>query len=99
VAKELDPTRPVYHHQSGNLGDLYTVNIYLNWAPRQERSDWLEHWAGQGVKPMFFVEWGLPHVSSWSSYRGPEFIWRSSAFQQIWDSEYAAAYVATRPIA
>ena len=93
VAKELDSTRPVYHHQSGNLGDLYTVNIYLNWAPRQERSDWLGHWAVQGVKPMFFVEWGLPHVSSWSSYRGPEFIWRTSALQQIWDSEYAAAYL------
>lgn len=93
IAHELDPTRPVYHHQSGNLGDLYTVNIYLNWAPLQERSDWLQHWATKGVKPMFFVEWGLPHVSSWSSYRGPEFIWRSPAFQQIWDSEYAAAYV------
>ncbi len=93
IASELDPTRPVYHHQSGNLGDLYTVNIYLNWAPLQERSDWLRHWATRGVKPMFFVEWGLPHVSSWSSYRGPEFIWRAPAFQQVWDSEYAAAYV------
>ena len=93
IAKQLDPTRPVYHHQSGNLGELYTVNIYLNWAPRQERSDWLEHWATHGVKPMFFVEWGLPHVSSWSSFRGPEFIWRCSAFQQVWDSEYAAPYV------
>lgn len=93
IAQGLDPTRPVYHHQSGNLGQLYTVNIYLNWAPRQERSDWLEHWATHGVKPMFFVEWGLPHVSSWSSYRGPQFIWRSPALQQIWDSEYAAAYV------
>ena len=96
IAKQLDPSRPVYHHQSGNLGDMHTVNIYLNWAPRQERSDWLEHWAAAGSKPMFFVEWGLPHISSWSSYRGPKFIWRCEAYQQIWDSEFAAAYVGQR---
>ena len=93
IAKSLDPTRPVYHHQSGNLADVYTINCYLNWAPRQERSDWLEHWATVGVKPLFFVEWGLPHISSWSSYRGPRFIWSCEAFQQVWDSEFAAAYL------
>ena len=93
IARDLDPTRPVYHHQSGNLGDLYTINIYLNWAPKQERSDWLEHWATEGTKPLFFVEWGLPHVSSWSSYRGPNFIWRSEEYQSIWDAEYNAAYL------
>lgn len=92
IAKELDPTRPVYHHQSGNLGDMHTVNCYLNWAPVQERSDWLEHWAGKGVKPLFFVEWGLPHISSWSSYRGPQFIWRCEAFQSLWASEFAAQF-------
>ncbi len=93
VVQRLDPSRPVYHHQSGNLGAMHTVNMYLNWAPRQERSDWLEHWANEGVKPLFLVEWGLPHISSWSSYRGPEFIWTSPAYQSIWDSEYAAAYI------
>jgi len=92
IASNIDPTRPVYHHQSGNLDDMHTVNIYLNWAPLQERSDWLEHWSEEGVKPLFFVEWGLPHISSWSSYRGPKFIWSSEAFQSIWDSEFAAAY-------
>lgn len=92
IARSLDPTRPVYHHQSGNLGDLYTVNIYLNWAPLQERSDWLEHWSAHGKKPLFFVEWGLPHISSWSSFRGPAFIWRNPALQQIWDSEFAVTY-------
>ncbi len=90
IAKALDPTRPVYHHQSGNLGDMHTVNCYLNWAPEQERSDWLAHWARSGVKPLFFVEWGLPHISSWSSYRGPQFIWRCEAFQSLWAAEYAA---------
>lgn len=92
IAKEIDPTRPVYHHQSGNLGDMHTVNCYLNWAPVQERSDWTEHWSTQGVKPLFFVEWGLPHISSWSSYRGPQFIWRCEAFQSLWAAEFAAQF-------
>ena len=91
IVKSIDPTRLVYHHESGNLGDLHSVNIYLNWAPLQERSDWMKHWAANGVKPVFFVEWGLPHISSWSSYRGPAFIWRTKAFQSLWATEYAAA--------
>ncbi len=89
----IDATRPVYNHHSGNLGDFYTVNIYLNWAPRQERSEWLAAWATNGTKPMFFVEWGPPHSASWSSFRGPGFIWAVPAFQQIWDSEFASEYV------
>ena len=92
IAAALDPTRPIYHHQSGNLGPMHTVNIYLNWAPRQERSDWLEHWSAVGQKPLFFVEWGPPHISSWSSYRGPKFIWSSPALQSLWASEYAAQF-------
>ena len=91
IARALDPTRPVYHHESGNLDDFHTVNIYLNWAPVQERSDWLAHWSAEGVKPLFFVEWGMPHISSWSSYRGPLFIWRKAGYQSLWASEFAAA--------
>lgn len=91
IAKDIDPTRPVYHHESGNLGDLHCINIYLNWSPMQERSDWMAHWAANGVKPVFFVEWGLPHISTWSSYRGPAFIWSTPAFQSLWAAENAAA--------
>ena len=93
TARELDPTRPVYHHESGTFGAFHTCNIYLDWAPRQERSDWLEEWSKNGVKPMFFVEWGAPHISSWSSYRGPLFIWRNHVYQNILASEYASAYI------
>ncbi|MDZ4199916.1 MAG: beta galactosidase jelly roll domain-containing protein [Kiritimatiellia bacterium] len=99
IARSIDPDRPVYHHQSGNLGDMHTVNIYLNWAPPQERSDWLAHWSTVGQKPLFFVEWGLPHVSSWSSYRGPLFIWRYPALQSLWVSEFSAAHVGERAYA
>jgi hypothetical protein len=57
----------------------------------RQLGDWLEHWQQDGVKPVFFVEWRLPHIASWSTYRGPNFIWRTPAIQQIWDAEYAAA--------
>ena len=92
IAKSIDATRPVYHHESGNLDEFHTVNIYLNWAPVQERSDWLRHWAETGVKPLFFVEWGMPHIASWSSHRGPSFIHRVPEFQSLWASEFAAAF-------
>lgn len=92
IIGELDATRPAYHHESGNLDDFHTVNCYLNWSPIQERSEWLEHWATEGVKPLFFVEWGMPHVSSWSSYRGPLFIWRCTGYMSLWSAEYAAAF-------
>lgn len=95
LCKEIDPSRPVYHHSSGNLGDMYTLNIYLDWAPRQERSDWLENWEKEGTKPLFFVEWGLPHNASWSSYRGPHFIWRTPAYQHCWTSEFAVVDMGT----
>lgn len=88
---ELDPSRPCYHHESGNLDDFHCVNCYLDWSPIQERSDWLQHWATEGVKPLFFVEWGLPHVATWMSYRGPNFIWRGQGFMSLWAAEYAAA--------
>ena len=92
IAKSMDATRPAYHHESGNLDEFHTSNIYLNWAPVQERSDWLQHWSETGVKPLFFVEWGAPHISSWSSYRGPLFIHSNPVFQSLWASEFAAAF-------
>lgn len=92
IAHRIDPTRPAYHHQSGNLCDMYTINCYLNWAPIQERNEWFSYWATEGVKPLFLIEWGLPHISSWSSYRGPQFIWRCQAYQSLWSAEFAAMF-------
>ena len=91
IAKSIDASRPVYHHESGNLGKICTLNCYLNWSPRQERSDWLADWEKNGIMPVMFVEWGLPHVASWSSYRGPGFIWWAVDLQCLWINEYNAA--------
>jgi hypothetical protein len=70
IVKRLDSSRIVYHHASGNLGSMHAVNFYLNFAPIQELSDWFEHWATQGVKPVFTCEYGVPFTWDWTMYRG-----------------------------
>ncbi len=66
----LDPSRIVYHHASGNLGPLHASNFYPNFVPIQELSDWFEHWATKGVKPVFLCEYGAPFTWDWGMYRG-----------------------------
>ncbi|HEY3789714.1 MAG TPA: hypothetical protein VGL71_12710, partial [Urbifossiella sp.] len=70
IVKRLDPMRIVYHHASGNLGSMHDSNFYPNFAPIQELSDWFEHWANEGVKPMFTCEYGAPFTWDWGMYRG-----------------------------
>ena len=70
IVEHLDPTRVVYHHSSGTLGNMHTNNLYLDFVPIQERSDWFEHWATEGVKPLMFVEYGVPWDINWTMYRG-----------------------------
>lgn len=70
IIERLDPSRIVYHHSSGNLGTMHTMNFYLNFVPSQEMDDWYEHWATVGVKPAFMVEYGVPFSWDWSMYRG-----------------------------
>jgi beta-galactosidase len=70
IVKRLDPGRIVYHHASGKLGSMHTINFYPNFVPIQELSDWFEHWATQGVKPVFTCEYGAPFTWDWAMYRG-----------------------------
>ncbi|MCY3022818.1 MAG: hypothetical protein NTW87_27885 [Planctomycetota bacterium] len=70
IVKRLDPSHIVYHHSSGNLSSMHTSNFYPNWTPIQEMSDWFEHWATKGVKPMFTCEYGAPFTWDVSMYRG-----------------------------
>jgi beta-galactosidase len=70
VVKKYDPGRIVYHHSSGNLGSMHTMNFYLNFVPSQELSDWFGHWADKGVKPVFMCEYGVPFTWDWTMYRG-----------------------------
>jgi len=70
IVKHLDPARIVYHHSSGNLSAMYTLNFYPNFVPIQELDDWFEHWATKGVKPLVLVEYGAPFGWDWTMYRG-----------------------------
>lgn len=70
IVKRLDPSRIVYHHSSGNLGSIYSLNFYTNFTPIQEMDDWFGHWARQGVKPLFTCEFAVPCTWDWTMYRG-----------------------------
>ena len=70
VVERLDPGRIVYHHSSGNLGSMHTMNFYTNFAPIQELSEWFEHWATEGAKPVFTCEYMVPCTWDWTMYRG-----------------------------
>ena len=70
IVERLDPTRVVYHHSSGNLGNMHTLNLYLGFAPIQEISDHFEHWATEGAKPLFLCEYLSPYPLDWTMYRG-----------------------------
>ncbi len=70
IVKRLDPARIVYHHSSGDLSAMYTLNFYPNFVPIQELDDWFEHWSIAGDKPMVLVEYGAPFGWDWAMYRG-----------------------------
>jgi len=70
IVKRLDPARLVYHHSSGNLSAMYTLNFYPNFVPIQELDDWFEHWSNAGTKPLVLVEYGAPFGWDWTMYRG-----------------------------
>ena len=70
IIQSFDSSRIVYHHSSGSLGSMHTVNFYTNFVPTQEMSDWFEHWATEGVKPIFTCEYTVPMSWDWTMYRG-----------------------------
>ena len=58
--KKLDTTRAYYSHSGAYTGDIYTMNLYLNLIPLQEREDWLSQWSKDGEMPISMVEFGTP---------------------------------------
>jgi len=51
-------------------GRCTLTNFYANFAPAQEMSDWFEHWATTGAKPLFTCEYGVPFSWDWAMFRG-----------------------------
>ncbi len=70
IIRSCDASRIIYHHASGNLGPMHLSNFYPNFVPVQEMSDWFEHWATNGIKPLFLCEYGAPFTWDWAMYRG-----------------------------
>ena len=70
IIRQLDPSRIVYHHSSGNLTTVYTCNFYGNWIPEQEMNDWFGDWAKSGETPAILVEYSTPFTWDYAMYRG-----------------------------
>lgn len=92
IVMGLDSTRPAYHHQSGSFNQMITLNCYLCFTPYQERIEWLSKWATEGVKPLFFVEFGLPHQASWGGHRTGPFVWRNNVSSEPLVEEFGAMF-------
>lgn len=70
IIHQLDPSRIVYHHSSGNLSSMYTCNFYGNWIPLQEMNEWFGKWASSGELPAVLVEYSTPFTWDYGMYRG-----------------------------
>ncbi|MEM7806531.1 MAG: sugar-binding domain-containing protein [Planctomycetota bacterium] len=64
LLKRLDDTRPVMLHNGSDVGDIYSVNFYLNWTPIEERARWFTHFNEHGDMPLSTIETGLPLFTS-----------------------------------
>lgn len=89
IIKAADPTRPVFVHHGGPVGDIYTINHYLNFIPLQEREEWLSNYAQKGDMPLMYVEFGTP--VSLSLTRGRNGFHQSMA-GEIYLSEFITTY-------
>lgn len=72
ITKSIDPTRLVFSHADGNVGDISTSNVYLNFVPLQERIEWPSDWHEHGDMPYIAVEFGQPHMGNY--WKGPRFL-------------------------
>lgn len=90
IIKKYDPTRPVIMHQGASVGDVYTLNSYLNMIPLQEREEWLSNWQKNGNMPYMVVEFGTPlHATMMRGRNG----FASSVVSEPLMTEFSAIYL------
>ncbi|HEX8835189.1 MAG TPA: hypothetical protein VF719_13355, partial [Abditibacteriaceae bacterium] len=90
MIKSIDPTRPVFVHNGGSAGDIYTSNHYLNFIPLQEREEWLSNYVVNGQMPLAYVEFGTPvNISIMRGRNGFQNAYRS----ENWLTEFASIYL------
>jgi len=80
IGKKVDPTRLFFSHADGGVGDLSTANVYLNFAPLQEREEWPIEWARNGDMPYAAVEFGILYSGNF---------WKKKTFLM---TEYTSMY-------
>ncbi|HEY0007187.1 MAG TPA: hypothetical protein VGB55_00555, partial [Tepidisphaeraceae bacterium] len=90
IIKSLDSTRPVFIHNGGSAGDIYTLNNYLNFIPLQEREEWLSNYVVNGQMPLAYVEFGTPvNISLMRGRNGFQNAYKS----EPWLTEFASIYL------
>jgi beta-galactosidase len=89
ILHELDETRPVMSHHCGSVGDVYTLNMYMDFIPLQEREEWLSYWAQFGDMPFFCPEFGAPLQVSYHRGRNA---FGGAIISEPWDAEFCAIY-------
>jgi beta-galactosidase len=90
IIKSFDPTRPVFIHNGGSAGDIYTLNHYLNFIPLQEREEWLSHYVVYGQMPLAYVEFGTPvNISLMRGRNG----FQKAYVSESWLTEFASIYL------
>jgi len=87
--RRFDPTRPVFSHASAAVGDVFTMNCYLNLIPLQEREEWPSQWAASGDMPLIPVEFGTPLSTSF--HRGRAGYGNAEISEPLY-TEYCAIY-------
>jgi beta-galactosidase len=90
ILRSFDSTRPIFIHNGGTAGDVYAPNIYLNFIPLQERTEWLSEYVKKGDMPAMIVEFGTPLYASYM--RGRNNYGNASVTEPMM-SEYSATYL------
>jgi hypothetical protein len=94
IMNSIDPSRRTYHHASGNMGEIYTLNDYLCWPVPQDLREWLYVWAERGTKPLMMVEFDLPYPGSFQM-NDPINLWSNEPLM----TEYGAILLGERSYA
>ncbi|HYW43195.1 MAG TPA: glycoside hydrolase family 2 TIM barrel-domain containing protein [Bryobacteraceae bacterium] len=89
ILRSLDGTRPIMSHDGGPVGDVYTLNFYMDLIPLQEREEWLSYWAAYGDAPFYVVEFGAPLQPTYHRGRNG---FHSSINTEPLDAEFCAIY-------
>ena len=89
ILRSLDGTRPVISHHSGAVGDAYTLNMYMDLIPLQEREEWLSYAAAYGDMPYFIPEFGAPLQTTYHRGRNG---FSHAIISEPLDAEFCAIY-------